>query len=255
MNKTLKAIIIDDAAQARNLLRLMLAELAANIEIVGEAENTVQAIEQINQHQPDLVFLDIEMPGKSGLQMLEELTPENSGFETIFVTAYSQYAIQAFKLSAVDYLLKPFRKTELQEAISKAKEQNRIKQSAKRFTLLLNNLKTDHNQTLCIPLNYGYEYLPLSDIEYLEAEGAYTHFHLAKGKNILVSKNLKHFENILCSLENFAKINRSYIVNLNAIKSYRKEERGILILKNETAIKISPNYAEDFLLKLKSFTL
>ncbi len=97
----MKAIIIDDAAQARKLLRLMLAELPEDIEVIAEAENANEAIKQIKQHQPDLVFLDIEMPGTSGLQLLEELSTESINFETIFVTAYSQYAIQAFKLSAV----------------------------------------------------------------------------------------------------------------------------------------------------------
>ncbi len=153
-----------------------------------------------------------------------------------------------------DYLLKPFRKTDLQKAIHKAKEQNRLKQSTERLALLLNNLKTDHNQTLCIPLNYGYEYLPLCDIEHLEAETAYTNFHLKNGKTLMVSKNLKHYENVLCSLPAFAKINRSYIVNLASVKSYRKEDRGTVVLSSGITIKLSPNHADDFLQKMKGFS-
>ena len=251
----MKAIIIDDAAQARKLLRLMLAELPEKIEVLAEAENASEALIQIKHYQPDLVFLDIEMPGKSGLQLLEELNKESLHFETIFVTAYSQYAIQAFKFSAVDYLLKPFRKTELQEAINKAKEQNRLKQSTARLDSLLNNLKTDHNQTLCIPFNYGYEYLPICDIEHLEAEGAYTHFNLKNGKKLMVSKNLKYYENLLCALPDFVKINRSYIVSLTAVKSYRKEDRGTVVLNNGSVIKLSPNHADDFLEKLSNFSM
>lgn len=250
----MKALIVDDAEKARNLLRLMLAELNEDIEVIAEAENVKDALTKIQAHQPELVFLDIEMPRKSGLQLLEELPPENLNFETIFTTAYNQYAIQAFKLSAVDYLLKPFRKAELQDAVRKAREQTTLKKSAKHLSTLLNNLKTNEHRALSIPLNYGFEYLPLDSIEFIEADGAYSVFYQIDGQKIMVSKNLKHYETILCPLENFAKVNRSYIVNLSFVKSYRKEERGGVILKSGKSIKLSPNHVADFLQKMKGLS-
>lgn len=251
----MKALIIDDAPQARKLLRLMLAEISADMKVVEEAENADDAIILIKKHQPDLLFLDIEMPGKNGLQLLEILQTENLNPETIFITAYNQFAIQAFKLSAIDYLLKPFRKAELQQAIEKAKEQISLKKSQQHLNILLNNLKTDNQQILSIPLNYGYEYLPIETIEFLEANGAYTFFHLKDKRKILVSKNLRNYENILCSLDNFAKINRSYIINLLCVKSFLKEDRGSVVLQNGKNIKISPNYTEDFFKKISSYTI
>lgn len=246
----MKALIVDDAPQARKLLRLMLSEVSSETEVVAEAEDADEAVHLIKKHQPDLLFLDIEMPGKSGLQLLELLQPEKLNMETIFITAYNQYAIQAFKLSAIDYLLKPFRKVELQEAVERAQKSLHLKKSEQHLTTLLNNLKKDQTQLLSIPLNYGYEYLPLEKIEYLEADGAYTSFHHLDGRPIVVSKNLKHFETILCGLDTFVKVNRSNIIHLRFVKSFRKEERGLIILHNGKSIKLSPNCSDAFFEKM-----
>jgi two-component system LytT family response regulator len=251
----MKVILIDDAPQARKLLKMMLAELFKEIKVVAEAKNAIEAFQAIKEFQPDLIFLDIEMPGKSGLQLLEELNTDMMSFETIFVTAYNQYAIQAFKLSAVDYLLKPFRKNELKLAVEKAINQNRIKTSSKKLAIILNNLKQDINQTLCIPLNYGNEYLGIDDIDYLEADGAYTHIYVKNKKHYTVSKNLKHYENILCTLPQFAKINRSVIINLSMVKTHRKEDRGIIVLLSEKRFKLSPIYLSEFKYKMSNISV
>lgn len=251
----MKAIIIDDAPQARKLLRLMLAEISTEIEIQAECENVDEALVMIKKFEPNLLFLDIEMPGKSGLQLLELLLPEKLNFETIFITAYNQYAIQAFKLSAVDYLLKPFRKTELQDAIEKAKDKLHLKKSEQHLSTLLNNLKKDQTQLLSIPLNYGYEYLSLEKIEYLEANGAYTNIFSRDGNKVLVSKNLKHYESTLCGLDNFVKVNRSFIIHLQFVKSYHKKERGVVILHSGKNIKLSPNCSAVFFEKMNRFLL
>lgn len=251
----MKAIIIDDAAQARKLLRLMLEDISAEIEIVAEAENATEALEKIHVHQPDLLFLDIEMPGKSGLQLLEDISRLNLDLETIFITAYNQYAIQAFRLSAVDYLLKPFRKAELQESVAKAMDRFTMKQQSKQLSTLLDNLKAEADQTLSIPLQYGYEFLPVNEIEYIEASGAYSVFFLKGGKKIMVSKNLKHYEDTLCGLPQFAKLNRSYIANIRFMTTLLKEDRGTVVLQSGKTIKLSPNHSELFMKKLNEHSL
>lgn len=246
----MKAIIIDDAAQARRLLRLMLKDISSGIDILAEAENAAVALEKISISKPDLLFLDIEMPGRSGLQLLEDLSAQNLEIETIFITAYNQYAIQAFHLSAVDYLLKPFRKAELQAAIEKAKKRVELRQQAAQYSALLNNLKSDSQQTLSIPLQYGSEYLPVNDIEYIEADGAYSVFHLVGGRKIVVSKNLKHYEDTLCGLPQFAKLNRSFIANIRFVKALLSADRGTVLLQSGKSIKLSPGHKESFLQKV-----
>ena len=204
-----KCIIIDDAPQARELLRLMLNDLASDIEVVGEAENVEGAISLIHSEKPDLVFLDIEMPGKSGLQLLDELSKKEIDFEIVFVTAYHQYAIQAFRLSAMDYLLKPVRAQELKEAVNKFREQLILKKSSERLKVLVDNLSVQENNTLCIPVNYGYDYIPVNEIEFIEADRSYSIIHLSGGTDKVVSKPLAYFEDTLQSLNSFTKIHRS----------------------------------------------
>lgn len=250
----MKILIVDDAPQARTLLRLMLSELRQDLTIVGEAENAEEARSKIALHRPDLVLLDIEMPGKSGLQLLEELNVEKSKLEVILVTAYNQYAVQAFRLSATDYLLKPIRKAHLEEALGRVQDRLQAKQAEFRLKALLHNLKTDQGKILCITINYGYEYIPLEHIQYLEAGGAYTVFHLKDGKSIMVSKNLKHYETILCDLPNFARLNRSFIVRLPFVKAFKKEDRGVVVLHDGTAIKLSDHCAAAFFDKMRNYT-
>lgn len=245
----MKALIIDDAQQARKLLRLTLAEIAPDIQVAGEAENVREAIIQIRKHQPDVVFLDIEMPGKSGLHLLDELEDEVN-FEIIFITAYNQYAIQAFKLSAIDYLLKPFREKELSDAIDKVRNRLQEKKSVQHLRTLSENLKSDTGKTLSIPINYGYEYVRLNDIEYIEADSSYSFVYLNDGKRIVVSKNLKYFETILTQLDNFVKVHRSFIVNLNYVKSFLKGDRGTIVLKSEKTIKLSSSHADEYIGKM-----
>lgn len=228
----------------------MLKDISSGIDILAEAENAAVALEKISISKPDLLFLDIEMPGRSGLQLLEDLSAQNLEIETIFITAYNQYAIQAFHLSAVDYLLKPFRKAELQAAIEKAKKRVELRQQAAQYSALLNNLKSDSQQTLSIPLQYGSEYLPVNDIEYIEADGAYSVFHLVGGRKIVVSKNLKHYEDTLCGLPQFAKLNRSFIANIRFVKALLSADRGTVLLQSGKSIKLSPGHKESFLQKV-----
>lgn len=248
---TIKTLIVDDSSQARELLRLMLTEVAPDISVVGEAENVEEAVSLIRSEKPTLIFLDIEMPGKNGLQLLDELDNESIDFQIIFVTAYNQYAIQAFRLSALDYLLKPVKRQELLDALEKFRTQTDWKTSAERLKALNENLKIQQSNTLSLPLNFGNEYINTQDIEYIEADTAYSYVYLVSGDKKTISKNLKYFENALCELDSFVKAHRSYIINLVHVKEFHKDNRGTLILKSGKKINLSRSQRTLVLSKMK----
>ncbi len=247
----IKALIVDDAPQVRKLLRLMLSELATDIAIVGEAGNVEQAVTLIRSEKPDLVFLDIEMPGKSGLQLVDELNEAEINFHIVFITAYNQYALQAFRLSAVDYLIKPVKEKELLEALEKVRTQTELKRTAEQLKLLSENLKIQENNTISIPVNYGNEYINTEDLEYLEADNTYVNLFFINGERKLVSKHLKYFENLLCNFDTFTKVHRSYIINRNHIQAFRKEDRGTIIMKSGKQISLSRSHRQTFLDQLE----
>lgn len=243
----MKALIVDDAPQVRKLLKLMLHEVAKDLKLVGEAEDLEQAVALIRSEKPDLVFLDIEMPGKSGLQLMDELQEAGTDFHIVFITAYSQYAIQAFRLSAVDYLIKPVKEKELLEAIEKVRNQTELKRTSQQLKLLADNLKIQMNKAIAIPVNYGNEYINAHEIEYLEADNTYVNLFFVNGERKLVSKHLKYFENLLCNFEVFIKVHRSYIINKNHIKAFRKEDRGIIVMNSGKQISLSRSHRQSFL--------
>ncbi|MCG9911311.1 MAG: LytTR family DNA-binding domain-containing protein [Flavobacteriales bacterium] len=249
-SSTIKALITDDSLQARRLLKLLLAELTPEVAIVGEASNVDDAVEKIKKLQPDLVFLDIEMPGKSGLMLVEELAGKAEIPDIVFTTAYNQYAIQAFRLSAVDYLLKPIEENLLIEAVNKIKARKNIKENALKLSALVHNLKHENEKTLSVPLHGGFELLPVKDIVSFEADGSYTIINLINAKSILVSKNLKYFENQIADTPNFFRIHRSFLINLDFV---RKVEKNQVELQNGAVVDLSRERKELFIQKIKAY--
>ncbi len=243
----IRALIVDDAPQVRKLLRLMLSELAEDVTIVGEAENTEQAVSLIRSEKPELVFLDIEMPGKSGLQLVDEFQETEINFQVIFITAYNQYAIQAFRLSAVDYLVKPVKEQELLEALNKVRTQSELKRTAEQLKLLSRHLKVQTDNTISIPVSYGNEYINTEEIEYIEADNTYVTLYFVNGDRKLISKHLKYFENLLCTFDAFTKVHRSYIINRNHMKAFRREDRGTIVMNNGKQISLSRSHRQSFL--------
>lgn len=242
MNKAdnIKAVLIDDAQQARELIQLMLNELTPYVQILGEAENVDQGIELIRSLKPDVIFLDIKMPGKSGLELIKEIEKEEAKCEVIFTTAYNEYAIQAFKLSAIDYLLKPIQETELVAAVQKVLKAKELKQHSEKYNTLLNNLQQNNNGILAIPINYGFEHIAVSDIEFIEADRAYSVIHLHDGTKKLVSKNMGYFEDVLQHLNNFIKTHRSYLVSVPHVVSFHKKgESGTIAFKSGKQAEVS----------------
>jgi two-component system, LytTR family, response regulator len=242
----IKAIIIDDELHARTILSKLLNFSFPEIKIVGEGEDLPKAIELIYKEKPDLVFLDIEMPNYSGLQINDFLGTKRN-FDIIFVTAYNQFAINAIKISAFDYLLKPIQEEELAISINRFKEKFETSKNLNtidKLEILNENLKSTHPKKLIIQNHQGIYYFELETIFYLEASGMYTIVHSKEGQ-FVASKPLKDFESLLSS--NFFRIHRSYIVNCDYITKYSNKEGSAITINNGTSLPLSRSKKEEFL--------
>ncbi len=230
----MKSIIIDDEKQARISLALLLKEYCPEIEISADCENLPEGVKAIRKHKPDVVFLDIEMPGHSGLELLDFFDEKEVDFSIIFTTAYNEFAVQAFKLSALDYLLKPINPEELVFAVSKLK-----KQKKDQFSILSENINKEKPEKIAIPSGTDLLLLNISDIRYIKGEGAYSEVFMTDKAKHLVSRNLKNFEDVLCSDKRFMRIHKSYIVNFDEAVSYSKSDNGWLNLKGDVSVPVS----------------
>ncbi|WP_124981116.1 LytR/AlgR family response regulator transcription factor [Nonlabens xiamenensis] len=242
----MKAIIIDDENKARSLLHSMLQEHCPDITAYFQADELEQGVAIIKNEQPDLVFLDIEMPRYSGLQILDFFDNQPVDFQIIFTTAYNQYAIDAFKLSAVDYLLKPIGHEELKQAVQKAidlKDQYSITNNLQE---LKKSFKTLAANKIALDVPRGLLFINHSDILYMEADGMYTTVYMKGDKKELICKPLKHFADQLEEGALFYKPHRSYLVNINSIKEFNKKEGGHLLMENNAIVPISRVKREEF---------
>ncbi len=249
MVEKIRGLLVDDEAKARSILRSMLEEFCPQVELVGEAEELSAAVRLINKEKPDVVFLDIEMPGLTGLQLLDFFNPEEIDFDIIFTTAYSEYAIDAFRLSAVDYLLKPIQIDELERAVSKLKTKTKAENKAQIESLKINLKEETAFLRLAVPVSDGLLFINTHEIRYIKASGAYSEFFLSNGSKLLVSKNLKEFEKVL-RLPHFARPHRSYITNLQCVKQLLRKDGGYLIMDDGTQIHISPSSRDEIFAKI-----
>lgn len=230
----MKAIIIDDEKQARVSLSLLLEEYCPEVEILADCENLPEGVKAIIKHKPDVVFLDIEMPGHSGLELLDFFDEKEVNFAIIFTTAYNEFAVQAFKLSALDYLLKPIIPEELVNAVAKLKRQKR-----EQFSILSENIQKEIPEKIAIPSEKNLILLNISEILYIKGDGPYSEVFLTDGTKHLVSRTLKNFEDILQNDKRFLRIHKSYLVNFDFAVSYNKSDNGWLNLKNEISVPVS----------------
>lgn len=242
---SLKALIIDDSPQARKLMRLMLEEYPKDIVVIGEAEQANEGLLLIKQLKPEVIFLDIEMPGKSGIQLAEYLVNEKINIPIIFTTAYDEYALKAFRLSAIDYLLKPINETHLEEAIEKLKKLQQ-KEEPEKLKVFIDNYEDKLPKTLNVPTSSGSLFLKTDDIMYIKADGSYTHIYLNNGKTNTVSKNLKYFEIALSGSSEFVRVHRSFLINLHQMKKFDKQNRGEIIMNDGAMIDLARERRDDF---------
>jgi len=241
-----KTIIVDDEKGCRDSLEYLLKEFP-NIEIIAIVDSIALAQEAIKNLQPQLVFLDIEMPGGTGFELLEKINPIN--FDIIFTTAYDQYAIKAIKYSALDYLLKPVDASELKEAInrfsSKKHDQDLINNQ---FKTLLNNIggETSH-QKIAIPDGEGISFIKITDITHFKSDGSYTYLYsLNNNKPILISKPIGDYQEMLEN-EPFIRIHRSHLINIQHVEKYIKGDGGYAIMSDGTKIEVSRRKKADFI--------
>ncbi|MFD2561238.1 LytR/AlgR family response regulator transcription factor [Aquimarina rubra] len=241
------AVIIDDEKKARLLLRTILDEYCSQIDLVYEAEDLPSGAELIKKNKPDMVFLDIEMPEYSGLQILEFVDKEDLNFEIIFTTAYSEYAIEAFQFSAIDYLLKPLRPKQVQDAVTKFEKEAKKNQLHDKLLELSNAFKTASFNKIALPVSDGVHFIPLDDIICFKADGMYTKvFSLSEGE-LLISKPLKHFQALLENKPLFYRPHRSFLINLKHIKQFVKKDGSYIIMEGDISVTISKEKKEEFL--------
>lgn len=243
----MKAIIIDDERKARSVLKVLVEENCPKINKIFEAEDLLSGIELIKKEQPNIVFLDIEMPEHSGLEILNFIEKEVYNFEIIFTTAYSEYAIQAFQLAAIDYLLKPVRPNQVKEAVEKAIKFLGSSQINNRLEELKKSLTSSNFNKIGLPFSDGIKFVNFEDIVLLEADGMYTKITTKTSPEILVSKPLKHFVELLGKQTMFYKPHRSYLINLSFIKEYIKKDGGYIVMDNDKVVSISKDKKEEFL--------
>jgi two-component system LytT family response regulator len=232
----MKAIIIDDEPDAVELLAIRLTQKCPQIEVIATCTSSVKGVAAIIELRPDVVFLDIEMPQMNGFQVLEAV--EGIPFALVFVTAYDKFALNAFRYSAIDYLLKPIGSNELMQAISKIEKQ---KQTSKEQVNHLRNQYSNGSKVfhkIALPYQNGVAFVSLSEILYCESDDNYTKFYLPDGQSYLVTKPLKEIQELL-EERGFLRIHRQYLINLAHIKKFVKGEGSYVIMTNGQSIPVS----------------
>jgi two-component system LytT family response regulator len=260
MNQPLRAVIIDDETNAREALTNLIRIVSPDLQICGQAKNADEGISVIRSERPNLIFLDIQMPGKTGFDLLSSF--DNVDFGVVFTTAYQEYAIRAFRFSAIDYLLKPIDPDELLSAVAKFKttvrsinqEQLKIlheQLDPARGARLIERKRND-NQRIALPTAEGIHFVQMTEIIQCESLGSYTKFHLVKGPSIVVSRLLKEYEEILDNYY-FFRVHQSNIINLEHIKRYVKGDGGQVWMSDNTEIEVSRRRKDEFLALLSDF--
>lgn len=243
----LKAFIIDDELQSCNFLHKMLLEYFPEVIVSGDASNIEKGLQGIREYQPDIVFLDIQMKGETGFDLLNKL--DKIDFSLIFTTAYDQYAIKAFRFNAIDYLLKPVMTNELIDAVNKVKQRTHSPTASKeQVDQLYRDIKNPDKipDKIAVPTNEGFIVIPINEIIYCHANSNYTEFYLTDKKSVLSSYTLKQYDEILTP-QSFFRAHRSYLINLAHVKMYRKGEGGEIVMSNGHEIELSRKHKSEFL--------
>ena len=246
----LKAIIVDDEARSRRILQQFLEEYCPSVSVVALAEDVLSGVKAINGHQPDVVFLDIEMPNYSGFKLIEFF--DDIDFEIVFTTAYERYAIQAFRVSAIGYLLKPIDIDELIEVVKRLEEMRKMPNLKERLNTLKHNLNSDKPHRLVLPAQNGLLYVNMEEINYIESDGRYSKIHLIDGSTMVCTSSLKDCESIFENAP-FIRIHRSSIIHLNYIKRYSKGRDSFVVVENDIRLDVGKNYKDGLLEAVNMF--
>lgn len=243
----ISSIIIDDEVDCINSLVFDLEHHCPDIEILAKCNSGKEGIKAIVNKKPDLVFLDIDMPFVNGFDVIE-MVPDID-FEIIFTTAYDKYAVQAFRISAIDYLLKPVDPEELKAAINKVKAARKkgiSRKQVKFFLGQLNKMEKGEIKQIALPTFDGIEFVNLEDINYCKSDGSYVYVYLVDGSSIFLSKTLRYLEEVICDYH-FLRVHNSYIVNVHHIKKFFRADGGYLMMKNGKEVKVSRSKRSELL--------
>jgi two-component system LytT family response regulator len=249
----ISCVIIEDESKVRAVFRNLLDKFCPEIEVIGEAADITEGYQLIESKKPQLVFLDIEMPGGNGFELLAKF-PEPC-FETVFVTSYGHYAIKAIKFSAVDYLLKPVMIADLLLLTDKVKEKLKVRDQVSKYKLLLQNLDAANTHKLAINTKTKLEYIDLSEIVYLKADGNYTTIHMAGKVKYYVAKTLKEYEDMLCGddAKDFIRIHKTYIINPVHIKHLDKADGTYVIMQDLSRLEVSRRKKQELMNRLQLY--
>ncbi|MFN7300976.1 MAG: LytR/AlgR family response regulator transcription factor [Bacteroidia bacterium] len=243
----MKAVIVDDEPASGQALALLLREFVNEVELAGSAGNTQDALELIRRVKPDLIFLDVELDGDSGFDLLEQLPDD--GPEVVFTTGYEQYATRAFRTSATDFLMKPVEVEQLRDAVRKVAEKLRVAAAEQRYGVLIRNWHGQGNEQIALSSSEGFVFIKMSDLIYCKGDGAYTYFFLRNDEKITVSKNIGEFEPLLVP-RGFFRVHKSYLINLSEMKRYVRGEGGYVVMSNGQSVDVSKRRKEAFLATL-----
>lgn len=245
----MKILIVDDEKIARENCRMVLSHSGINDLIVREADGVANALKEIEDFDPDLLLLDIQLHDKTGFDILQTIAPRY--IPTIFITAYNDFALKAFEVSALDYLLKPFDPSDLTSAILKAHKRIQNDKILDQLDVFRQQFKPAEPKRIVLNTADALHIVTVDDITYCLADGAYTHFFFIERKPILVSKTLAHFEGIIGS-DHFIRTHQSYLVNMHHVTQFDKRNGGFLILPNGIEVPVSTRKKEEVLVYFKS---
>jgi two-component system LytT family response regulator len=239
MKQLIKVIIVDDEEDGREILNTMLTRFCDGVEVLGEASNVEEAVKLVNACQPDIVFLDIEMPRGNGFNLFYHF--DKVDFEVVFTTAYSQYAIKALRMSALDYLLKPIDIQELRSTLNRYREKNNEDSMSSRIELLKKQYDaSDKNATrLALPTQDGFSLVEINQIVRMEADGSYTIFIMENGEKLMVSKILKEYNDLLADDTTFIRVHRSHLINSRFIKKIIRGKNPSIEMSDTAIIGVS----------------
>lgn len=243
----MKALIIDDESKSRNLLRTIINEYCPEITTIVEAEDLPSGVKTIHREHPQIVFLDIEMPGYLGTQIMDFFDKDTVNFQIIFTTAYNEYAIKAFELNAIDYLLKPMRPKKVNNAIQKVLKINNHQQINEQLKELKETITNFQFGKIGLPVSDGILYVKVSEIIFLQAKGMYTYVHTLNHNKLLISKPLKHFTGLLEDNNSFYRTHRSFLINLKYIKQLVKKDGTHILMDNDAVIAVSKERQSDLI--------
>ncbi|HXB06945.1 MAG TPA: LytTR family DNA-binding domain-containing protein [Puia sp.] len=245
----IRTILVDDEIDSIRVLQKLLGAFCPQVSVVGTAGGVESALDLIRETKPDLVFLDIEMAQGNAFDLLNQLMPLE--FQVIFVTAFDNYAIRAFKYSAVDYLLKPVDIDDLRDAVARVREKPETNDLVQQMKILLENVGTLQisQQKMAIPTITGLIFIPVQDIVRFEAKGNYTTIFLSNGGTVLATRTIKDYEDVLPEAI-FCRIHSSHIINLSRIEKYQKGRGGSVIMDDGSTIEVAVRRREEFLRKL-----